>query len=203
MREWIFIVGVFAIVSFVGAAGAQGGIGTSSILFSSSHVSVSQGSAASVNYTVKLASGSAWGTTLGVVNQGALSGEGISVSLSDTYGDPTYSGTMNIHVGSAVPAGSYNISLVATGDDPSPQADLALNVLQSPVSTISNQSTAAPSTTAPSTTVLSTTAPSTSTIPATTAPHTQNATQFLYIGIVAVVVIIVAIAAYLLFRKRA
>jgi len=119
-----------------------GGLGTSSISMASSSGAVGQGSSTTVSYTVNLASGNTWGTTLSVVNASALKSDGISVSLSNTYADPPYSGTMSISTSSSAKAGIYYITLAATGDDPSSSpANFVLNVT----------SFTAPRTTAPST----------------------------------------------------
>ena len=112
-------VALFALmlISF-GYAGAAG-IGASQIQLNSNAATVHAGSAASVGYTVKLVSGTAWGTTISVADASQLSSNGISVSFSNSYADPTYSGTMTITASSSATAGTYNVTLQATGDDPS------------------------------------------------------------------------------------
>lgn len=122
---------------------AQYGYGTSSISTNTSAISVVAGQAASVSYTVNLASGSTWGTYINVANSKALSGYGINVSLSKSYADPTYKGTLEITTGSKTPAGTYNITLNATGDDPSQgTSTLKLTVMAAPSS---HNSTTVPS----------------------------------------------------------
>lgn len=135
----IFAVAAFSLLVGVSAAA---GIGTSSITVNSSSASVSAGGSASIAYTVKLASGSAWGTTIAASNSGALSGDGITLSFSDSYGDPTYSGTLSIATSSSTPSGVYNISLEATGDDPSSTPTvIALTVSGKPSTNVSSVTT--------------------------------------------------------------
>ncbi len=105
--------------SMVYAQYGSGGMGTSTISLSQSSITLSPGSSSSVTYTVKLSSGNIWGTTTNVADSGKLAADGISVSLSNTYGDPTYSGTMSINVSASTAPGTYTVFLNATGDDPS------------------------------------------------------------------------------------
>ena len=72
------------------------------------------GGSVSAGYTVKLVSGTKWGT-----NIVATSPSGINVKFSTPCSDPTYSGTMTVTVSKTVSPGTYNISIKATGDDPS------------------------------------------------------------------------------------
>jgi cobalamin biosynthesis Mg chelatase CobN len=72
-----------------------------------------------MQYTVNLASGSTWGTSISVSNAGSLAGQGTSISFSNPSADPPFSGTATITTSPTTPAGSYQIQLVATGDDPS------------------------------------------------------------------------------------
>jgi hypothetical protein len=97
----------------------SGGIGTSSIALAQTSGSVAAGNTMSVSYTVSLASGTKWGTTLVVANNSTLKGEGITVTPSTSAMDPTYTGTLSIAVASSATPGSYQINLKATGDDPS------------------------------------------------------------------------------------
>ncbi len=131
-------------------ANAANGYGTSSISVSQNNASIQIGSSSSLSYSVNLATGNTWGTTLSVVNNDQLASQGIMVSLSNPSGDPTYSGTMSITVGSSATAGTYPITLQATGDDPSASnATVMLTVTSQ--SAASNSSTAA--TTAASTSI--------------------------------------------------
>lgn len=95
------------------------GYGTSSISLSQSSGTVATGASTSVNYTVNLASGNTWGTSLSVTDQAQLTSAGISTSLSNPNGDPPYSGVLTINVGSSTSGGTYQVTLAATGDDPS------------------------------------------------------------------------------------
>ncbi|MEM3791138.1 MAG: hypothetical protein QXL16_00195 [Candidatus Micrarchaeaceae archaeon] len=127
---------------------AQYGYGTSSISLSSSSLSLYPGSSTSAKYSVDLSSGSTWGTTLQVVNVQQLSSSGISVSLSNAYGDPPFSGTVSISVSKNTKPGNYSIELQATGDDPSQATSINLVVL-APSSASSSSSSSTTPTTAP------------------------------------------------------
>ena len=98
---------------------SQNAIGTSTVSVSNANVTVSRGSSASDTYTVSLASGSTWGTSLNVVNVGALAQMGITVSLTNSYAEPPYSGTATISVSNTTEPGNYTVQLDASGDDPS------------------------------------------------------------------------------------
>jgi hypothetical protein len=95
------------------------GIGTSKITFSSSNMTVAPGGVGTVNYNVSLVNGTVWGTSVNIVNSANLSKEGINVSLSKTYADPSFSGIMTVKVSSTTAPGDYAVILSATGDDPS------------------------------------------------------------------------------------
>ncbi len=128
-----------AIVIIMQARSSQAqGIGTSQVVLANSTVSISQGSSTSFYYVVKLVSGTTWGTTLGVVNSKNLSSSGISVSLSQSYGDPTYSGVATIKASSLAAPGNYLVIFQANGDDPSSPSNLTLTVLSAASSTTSN-----------------------------------------------------------------
>ena len=88
--------------------------GTSTITLGTSSVSVTPGTSASDSYTVNLASGSPWGTSL---SSNYLSG--FTISFSNSGGDPPYTGTMTVAVASSVSDGTYHVYINATGDDPS------------------------------------------------------------------------------------
>ncbi len=102
-----------------GSFAAQYGYGTSSISLNPSAGSVAAGSSASTAYTVSLATGNTWGTTLSVQDSAALSSDGITVSISNPSGEPPFSGTATISTSASTAAGSYNVTFVATEDDPS------------------------------------------------------------------------------------
>lgn len=136
----------FAAISSSGLAYAQsGGYGTSSISLSHYAYNTTPGSHLDVQYTVSLESGNTWGTTLNVGNAQSLSASGINVSLSDTYGDPNYSGTATVSVSASAKPGAYNITFYATGDDPSSKnATLTLNVMAPASNSTPSNSTVIP-----------------------------------------------------------
>ena len=108
---------------FMSAQSAYGASGTSTIEVPSLVLNITAGSSISTNYTVKLTSGTTWGTNIAY-----KSSSGISASFSVATGDPTYSGVMTVKVSSSVATGSYTLSLYATGDDPSSNTNLTVNV---------------------------------------------------------------------------
>ncbi|MGP6240135.1 hypothetical protein ACNF40_06965 [Cuniculiplasma sp. SKW4] len=116
MNKKTLVVGILFIIFFMSLTGISSGssIGSSTISLSSSSITVQQGSSQSVSYTVTLTSGTTWGTEIT-----ASSPTGISVSLSNPSGDPTFSGTADISVASSVSPGTYTVTFKATGDDPS------------------------------------------------------------------------------------
>ncbi|MCL4389142.1 hypothetical protein M1397_00830 [Candidatus Marsarchaeota archaeon] len=187
-------IAIFSTLLFFGVTYAQYGYGTSSITLSNSSASLVQGKTYSLGYTVNLASGSTWGTTLSASNQNQLSASGITVALSKTYADPPYSGTAAITIGATTPPGKYNVTFVATGDDPSSSPAVFTFTVSVPTPT-----TTAPTTTAQSTapTTLPTTASTTPTtiastsLPVATTPASSGSTLI----IVVVVIIIIAAAA--------
>lgn len=142
MERFLGMIFAVAAFSLVIGTSAAAGIGTSLITVNSSTASVAAGGSASIAYTVKLASGSTWGTTIAASNAGALSSQGITLSFSDSYGDPTYSGTLSIATSASTPGGTYNISLAATGDDPSSVPTvIALTVSGKPSANVSSVTT--------------------------------------------------------------
>lgn len=156
----IFVIGM-AFLAF--QSYAANGIGTSSISLNTSSVSLYPGSNALVSYTVKLASGSTWGTTISASNASALASEGVSLSFSNSYADPTYSGTLTVAAASSATPGKYTASIVATGDDPSSApALLSIDVL-SPKSSSKNTTSKNTTTTANTTTTVNTTSRNTTT----------------------------------------
>ncbi|MCL5239290.1 MAG: hypothetical protein M1286_02365 [Candidatus Marsarchaeota archaeon] len=187
----------FLVVNTVSAYG----YGTSSITLASSSVSLSPGNGTSVGYTVSLASGSTWGTTLSVVNSGQLATDGIKVSLSNTYADPTYSGTMTIGTSGSTPQGKYTILLAATGDDPSTSnATFELTVLAKPLpttaQTTTTNTTVHNTTTVQGTTTQQTTMPSTTTKNYTTSAYYSPAGGTAALASPALIVIIALAAIY-------
>ncbi len=129
MAKDIAIV-LLMLIGLVATASAANGYGTSNVIFAQSSVNIIAGNSAPVNYTVQLTSGNTWGTNLVVLNQNQLSSDGISITLSNPSGDPTFSGTLGAHTSRSTPTGSYNVVLQATGDDPSANATLVVVVAQ-------------------------------------------------------------------------
>ena len=98
--------------------------GTSTINLGASSLSITSGSSGKVSYTVKLSSGTTWGTSIS-----ASEPSGFSTAFSDSSGDPTFSGTATISVANTVKNGTYTISFSASGDDPSSSsAELTVHV---------------------------------------------------------------------------
>lgn len=92
-------------------------IGTSTISLSQTTIDINSGSSGSVSYTVKLSSGTTWGTTIS-----DTAPSGFTTSFSTSSGDPTFSGTATIKVADTVKNGTYTISFTASGDDPTSSA---------------------------------------------------------------------------------
>ncbi|MEM3572195.1 MAG: hypothetical protein QW530_00500 [Candidatus Micrarchaeaceae archaeon] len=140
------------VLALVQAAFAQGyGYGTSKIELSAANITVLQGNSATLQYTVALNSGSTWGTTISIENSSALAASGISISLSNTYGDPTYSGTATVSVSGSAAPGNYTAYFEATGDDPSVSAAALRIEVESPA--VSTATTTATTTALPQQTV--------------------------------------------------
>lgn len=137
----LLIVPLLLVMAFVPLAFSQG-YGTSAITLSTYNATVLQGSQYTLQYTIKLYSGSTWGTSISLENASALSAKGISASFSNAYGDPPYSGTMTISVASSTQARNYTLNIVATGDDPS----IAPAVLHLTVQNLSTVATSVQST---------------------------------------------------------
>ena len=105
--------------------------GSSTITLNTSSITVEKGSTYKVSYTVKLASGSPWGTTVGTSQP-----SGMTVSTSTGTQDPTFSGTASISPSSSMALGTYTVNFSASGDDPtnSPTA-LTVHVINGTSST--------------------------------------------------------------------
>ncbi len=154
MRERFtnLILVILALAAVVPIASAMNGYGTSTISVSPSSIGVGQGASGNVNYSVNLASGNTWGTNLVVTNQAYLASQGITVTISNPSGDPTFSGYLTISAASNATLGPQKIVLQATGDDPSSQnATLMLNILKVLINTTTT-TTGSGSTTTPPTT---------------------------------------------------
>ena len=196
-----YIVAMVALMFSATIAYSQTGYGTSSILLTSKGASVLQGQSANVSYTVMLASGGTWGTTLQVQNQASLSSQGINVGISSPSGDPPYGGTAMISTSSSTPPGSYNVTFVATGDDPSASPStfvLSVTAVQQTTTVVAGSLTNHNQTTNSTTILSSTVQPTTTTAYSTTIQYNANQQQGslpLYVSVLAVVVTIVVIAA--------
>lgn len=92
-------------------------IGTSTISLNQTTIDISSGHSGTVSYTVKLASGTTWGTTISDTGP-----SGFTTSFSTSNGDPTFSGTATITVANTVKNGTYTLSFTASGDDPTSSA---------------------------------------------------------------------------------
>ncbi len=182
------------------------GYGTSSITLNPPNGTVTIGTSTATSYTVSLATGGVWGTNLEVQNSAELAHSGITVTISNPSGDPPFSGDATMNVSSSALPGTYNVTFVATGDDPSQQpATFALTVAQNNAAatttanaTNSTTVTARPTTqatTAPATEA-TTSQPVTTTVPGTGGAGGQAA---LYASIAAVIVLFAVIAVALKF----
>lgn len=141
MDRNLIAISVLAALFLAGSAAAQYGYGTSSIALNSTSGAATAGAGTSVGYTVNLASGNTWGTTLSVQNSALLSSSGITVMLSNPSGDPPFSGTASIDTSANTPTGAYSITFVATGDDPSSSpAVYTLTVTASSTTTVATTS---------------------------------------------------------------
>lgn len=119
------IVSLLIVSIYLPTQSVYGATGTSVIEVSSPVLNITAGSSASSTYTVKLNSGTTWGTDLAYKS----STSGIGASFSKASGDPTFSGKMTVSVASSVSPGKYQLTLYATGDDPAPDTTVSVNVL--------------------------------------------------------------------------
>ncbi len=166
------LIGLFALMAIMPLALAANGYGTSSISVSQSTVAIGQGSSINVNYSVNLATGNTWGTNLVIVNETALAAQGITVTISKSYGDPTYSGYLIISASSTATQGSHDLVLQATGDDPSTSnTTIVVNVVKMLITT-TNQTNA--TTTAVASSVATTSVPPATTTTAQNTGGGQN-----------------------------
>ena len=164
LRKIGIMIAMLLLIS--GVSFAQYGYGTSNITLSRYSVTMVNGGTAKINYSVNLASGSTWGTTLSVNDNNYLLSHGISTSLSKTLGDPTYTGVLDINVAPSTPKGVYQVVLQATGDAPSAHNTTLTLTIAAPNS--STTTVIMPSSLTNATTIASTVAPTT--IATTVAP---------------------------------
>ncbi len=116
--------------------------GSSSITINPSHVTLLGGSGTSIAYTVKLSSGSTWGTTINTVSVP----NGLTVTGLSYTGDPPYSGTFTVTASQTITPGNYTIQLSATGDDPSTSNAILYITITNKTSTIPLPTTSPPAT---------------------------------------------------------
>lgn len=191
-----------ALVGTVSAAG----YGTSSISVSPGAASITPGNSTTAGYTVSLASGGTWGTTLGVANNNQLASQGITVSLSDASGDPPFSGTMSIKAASSAALGNYTIVLQATGDDPSTnnatfQVTLLAPAASTITTTVANSSNVTKSISVMTTLLPTTVAPVTSISTGTQSYYTQTGASAYASYVVIILAIIAAIIGMFLWKS--
>ncbi len=200
-KNLIGLFGFMILLASIMASGitfAQNGYGTSSISLSQANITIVQGGSGSVSYNVNLASGSTWGTTLSVTNLSNLTPAGISIVLSKTYADPSYSGTATILVNSSTAPGKYNIAFIASGDDPSSSPTiLALTVTAKATSTTPPSNTIPATTTSPSTAT-----PANVSTTVATPPSSSSGNNTAIIAGIIIVIIIIAVAAAVLVKKK-
>lgn len=126
-----FTLSLLAILSAIIPYSSAYGYGTSSISFAQQNVSIAAGSSSNANYTVNLATGQSWGTTLQLA-KAAPSGITVSISHPSNYSVP-FSGYLTIQVAASTAPGQYPLVFMATGDDPTTQnATLMVNVPSPP-----------------------------------------------------------------------
>lgn len=143
--SWLAFAFAMLLVGGAFAYAGSYGYGTSSISLQTSNATVVSGGSVNTTYRVSLASGSTWGTTVSVTDSAALSSHGITATLSDPTGDPPFSGTLSISTSPTTALGTYNISLAATGDDPSTNpVTFTLTVASQATTTQSSISTTIP-----------------------------------------------------------
>jgi aminopeptidase S len=128
------------------------GYGTSSVTLACASGAVKPGSSMSVPYSVALASGGKWGTSVTVTNSSAFQSAGITFSGIGGMSDPPFSGTLSISASSSAKTGTYFVPISATGDDPSSSnAMFLLNVTSAAGSSSCWTSSSSPTTTATTT----------------------------------------------------
>ena len=147
--------------------------------------------------------GNTWGTTTNIANAGQLSAEGITASVSKSYADPTYSGTLTISVSSNVASGTYTVKLNATGDDPSSNtATVSVFVPAQPASTTTASTIPASTSIAPTVSVAPTTVAPTTVAPTTGTSGTHAANYAGYEIAAMVVIVVIAVAVFFLVSRR-
>ncbi len=134
----LMVSGVFSVIGIAGAGlsngtyigsqiqgyGPMSSIGTSKISLNTTSVTVAQDSSVQISYSVKLVSGTTWGTSMS-----SSSISGLSVSFSTGAQDPSYSGVATISASSSLKPALYVLKFTATGDDPSPSVSVNVTVV--------------------------------------------------------------------------
>ncbi len=118
MKGIFYLAIVLSVVVLLPYGFAGNGIGTSNIMLTQNSIVLHAGNSTSINYNVILASGNSWGTTISANNSAMLAKDGITLSFTKSYGDPTFSGALNVIASNTAIAGNYITALYATGDDP-------------------------------------------------------------------------------------
>lgn len=208
MKRAILVITSLALL--VGMVQAQTGYGTSKITLTPSAGAIdttgmlTNGTSKTISYTVDLATGGRWGTTLEVQNSAELARSGITVSISNPSGEPPFGGNATISVSPSTQPGTYNVTFIATGDDPSQPAIFALIVVHegTTVTTTINTTNSTTATVQPTT--ITPVPPATTSQPyITTNPSagqgSGQAQTALFVSIAAVVVLFVVIAVALKF----
>jgi len=155
---------------------AYSATGTSKLIINQTVFNLTPGQKTNEKFQLILSSGSTWGTSIDV----SPSVTGISIIFNPSTGDPTFSGTLTISVGSDVKPGEYKFNVSATGDDPTTSPITIIVYVTSPEVT----TTSLPYQTTSNHT-------STTTSPeVTTMPKTQN-NYFSYVIIVMILLAII------------
>ncbi len=191
---------MLALISFVILATvtyAQYGYGYSHVVLQQSSVTLINGGISKINYTVQLTSGNTWGTTINIVNAQALTSEGITTTLSKTYGNPPYNGNLTINISPSAEKGTYQMILNATGDDPSTNNTvLVINIVAPGQSTTTIQPNSSSNVT---TSIAATTIPAASTtIPYNVLSNPVGSMDALYTGIAGIIVALIIAGALML-----
>ncbi|MGC8680079.1 MAG: hypothetical protein ACP5T6_02155 [Candidatus Micrarchaeia archaeon] len=189
--------------------------GTVNIILNKYNITMMPNQTESVNFTVILTSGEAWGTTVKIMNSQDFSTNGIGISISNPYNKPNFTGSIMISllpiqsgfITYKVKPGVYPIVLAAvSGDVSTHNTTLYLNVVNKTVSnsttitkitnTTSSTSKTNTSKSSNSTSVASTSptpSSNTSSKSTTTTQKQQGSNNTLLIGAI-IIIIIIALA---------
>ncbi|MGC9072295.1 MAG: hypothetical protein ACP5HK_06355 [Acidilobus sp.] len=175
-------------------ARAQYGYGTSEVVLSVQNITLYPGQSAKIPFTVKLVSGSTWGTSVSITSSSSY----VIASAVPSSGDPTFSGTLTVSVPPDAPAGVYDVNVSAIGDDPSQSPATLYVYVKSNVTTTTTATTsyvATSTTTSSVTSALTVTTTYTETVTTTKTPLERAAetTQVPLVAFVLVVVVSLAL----------